>query len=302
MRHRHAICASIAVALNLALYAAPSCAAQYRGIDSMNRNAALMKAGDYRGAMIGFLDMVLRDPGDSDARECLKLAAEGALKLERRTIAAERSSLLAGSIQAKRELYALDAARKKRTSAWKKIFLKARSLASGPNTLREAVLMHERLLLVTPVYLNNRAQFLSMNAEIKERLYKTIKGKYPNIAPERNSINERDLAMYFFSQESIEDVDARYLQTGQTQDILDKSSSMRLLERKILKHYDSLEKGWALYIKGRYADAAASFSDVLGFDPSNEEALFYMACAKLKLSQPVARPAALPVRLKQDKR
>ena len=284
-----------AVVLAIALCAGPGRAA-YRE-ESLRKNAALMRAGDYRAAMLGLLDMVLRDPGDSTARESLRRATEGALALERRGVSKEREALLAGTVKDRREADALEAARKRRTSSWKKLFSKTRSLASGTDTVREAVLEYERLLAGTPVYLDNKAGFLSMIAEIKGAFYKTISARYPYLVQGRASVDERDLAMLFFSQESAGDVSSRYVQTGQTQGILDKSKRIRSLESEILRHYDEMAKGRDLYIRKRYADAAAAFRDVLVFDPGNEEALFYHARAEQELAR-----AALPVRSKKNKR
>ena len=281
-------------ALLALMLCAATCRAAYRGGDPLRKNAALMRAGDYRGAMLGLLDIVLRDPGDSAAREYLRRATEGALALERRTVAEEREALLAGSVKARREQDALEAARKRRTSSWEKLFSKTRSLASGTDTVREAVLEYERLLAGTPVYLDNRARFLSMTAEIKETFYKTISARYPYLVEGRTFVDERDLATLFFSQESAEDVSARYVQTGQTQGILDKSDRLRRLEREILRHYVDMAKGRDLFIRERYEGAVAAFRYVLAFDPGNEEALFYKARAERELEQ-----AALPVRSKQ---
>ncbi len=284
-------------ALVLTFCAAPCRAVAYRGEASLKRNAALMKAGDYRGAMIGFLDMVLRDPADSAAGDYLKQAAEGALEQEHRTVAAERGTLLAGSVEARRELDVLDAARDRRISAWKESFFKVRSLASGVDTVREAVLAYERLLAGTPVYLDNSDQFFTMTTEIKAAFYKTIKNRYPYLVEGQTTVDERDLAMLFFAEESAGDVAGRYVRTGQTQSVLDKSERFRRLESEIPRHYDRMEKGCDLYVRGRYAEAIEAFRVVLTFDPRNEEALFFTAHAEQRLEE-----AATPVSSKQDKR
>ena len=285
-----------AAALAFAVCAAPCLAARGEE-DGLKKNAALMRTGDYRGAMLGFLDMVLRDPGDSGVREYLRRATEGALARERRLTGEEREALLAAAEKDRRDEEALEADRKRRLSYWEKLFSITRSLASGPDTVREAVVEYERLLAATPVYLDNKARFLSMTAEIKGTFYKTISARYPYLTEGRTSVDERDLATLFFSQESAEDVAARYVRTGQTQGILDRSDRLRRLEKEILRRYAEMTKGRDLYIRKHYDDAAEAFRDVLAFDPRNEEALFYKARAERALAR-----AALPVRSKQNKR
>ena len=248
-----------------------------------NENLELMKNGDYEGAMLGFMDMVIEDPGDGKAREYLKQAGEHLAAQEGRTVLSERKKLLEEAVRYRQMKRDLRVIKRKRSAEWEKFFSGAVALARDADSIKEAVDRYEQWLEMTPVYSDNRKDFTDGMARIKDAFYGTIKGKYPYLVEGRTYADERDLAALSFAQESLADMPERYLDSSQTQDVLNKADKLRHLEAKIAEHYDSIEQAVDLFVRRHYAESLVDFKKVLAFDSRNEEAGSFSEQAQEKL-------------------
>lgn len=246
-------------------------------------NAALMKAGDYRAAVEGYMDMVIAEPGDRAARAGLREAAARALGAERRLVDAERAALLAGAGRDKRRLDALAARKASRLAGWRNFLSRTRALAARAETVREAVTAYERLLETAPVYSDDREELLAACASVKEVFFGTIRKEFPYLVEGRDHADERDIASLQFSKISSRDESDRYLDTGSTQEVLARADKFRRLERELAAQHGNLVKGLALYARGRLPEALELFEKAIAFDARNEEALFYSGLAREKL-------------------
>ncbi|MBI4802232.1 MAG: hypothetical protein HY796_06875 [Elusimicrobia bacterium] len=267
----------------ICLCAAPCPAGQRQTESLFEKNRALLERGEYRAAMLGFMELVIANPDDSRAREHLRLAGERVVKKEREDALARKKRLLASALDSRRLIMTLRAAKEKRSAPWRASLAHAASLAGSIDTVKEAVLAFEQWLEGVPVYSDNKKEFLGGLARIKETFYRTIKGKYPYLVQGRTTVNSRDLASLTFSQESLSESADHYVETNQTQKVLEKADRLRRIERQILEHYGLAEKATELYRRTHYAESMAGFRKVLGFDAFNEEALFFLDQAQKRL-------------------
>jgi hypothetical protein len=276
------------------LAAAPAFAAGADRAAALRAAAALEQAGDYRGAVLGYMDMVIADPSDEGARAGLRAAAAQVQLLERQAASVEREILLSGAGRDRRRTLAMRAAGEKRLRAWKKNFSKACSLASDADTVKEAVSAYERLLAAAPVYSFDGGYLTEAAARIKGVFFKTIKREFPYLLEGRDYADERDLASLMFARASVQDDTERYVNTGAAQDVLNRADRLRRLERDLAAQHRNLEKGIAMYERDRYADALKYFDEILAFDRRNEEVLLYSAAAKEKIAAEAGRKNTAP--------
>jgi len=242
-----------------------------------------MERGEYRAAMLGFMELVMADPENSRAREHLRLAGERVVKKEREAALAEKRRILTEANSSRRLIMTLRAAKEKRSVPWRASLAHAASLAGDINKVKEAVLAFEQWLKGVPVYSDNKKEFLGGIARIKVVFYRTIKSKYPYLVQGRTTVDSRDLASLTFSQESMSESADHYVETNQAQKVLEKADRLRRVERQILWHYRIVEKATELYCRTHYAESMAGFRDVLAFDAFNEEALFFLDQAQKRL-------------------
>jgi len=172
------------------------------GAGEAARKTAVSRAAvdDSRAGILRLMDRVIADPSDEQARKELRLATGLAVEKERRAASEERAALLAGAGLDRGRIMAMRASKKKRLDAWNDDFLKACALASGADTVKEAVAAYENLLETFPVYSDNRAYLLASGAKIKGIFYKVIKETYPYLVAGRDTVDERTLAALQFSR------------------------------------------------------------------------------------------------------
>ena len=221
------------------------------------------------------IDKVLADPADAEARAQLKLAAELALRRQNRARDAEKARLLAGAQNDRKKVLKLRAAMEKRRRAWKKSLARVCSLASSPDNVRQAVSGYERLLQSAPVYSDNREELAAGVEKVKGVFYKTIKSEYPHLVEGRDRIDERDIASLLFSRTATQGDYGGDYGADATQEVLNKVDRFRRLERALGVQSDNLSRGIRFYSLQRYGDALDLLDEVLVFDRTNEEALFY---------------------------
>lgn len=244
--------------------------------------AARAAVDDSRAGILKLMDRVIADPSDEQARKELRLATGLAVEKERRAAAEERAALLAGAGQDRGKIMSMRAARKKRLDAWNEAFLKACALASGADTVKEAVAAYENLLETFPVYSDNRAYLLASGAKIKGIFYKVIKETYPYLVAGRDTVDERTLAALQFSRVAALQEFGGHPDTTAAERELKKAERLRRLERELVLKHENIKTAMDLYEIKRYADSLKNFDQALTYDRNNEEALFYRALARKK--------------------
>ncbi len=235
-----------------------------------------------RAGILKLMDRVIADPFDEQARKELRLATGLAVEKERRAAAAERAALLAGAGQDRKKIMAIRAAKKKRLDAWSVDFSKACSLASGADTVKEAVAAYESLLETFPVYSDNRAYLLASVAKINGIFYKVIKKTYPDLVAGRDTVDERTLATLQFSRAAALQEFGGHPDTTAAERELKKAERLRSLEQELVLRHENIKAAMDLYEIKRYADSLKNFDQALSYDRDNEEALFYRALAGKK--------------------
>lgn len=239
--------------------------------------AAAAAAGEGKSGVAPLIDKVLSDPADASARTALRGAAEEGEARRKAAAAAERRELMAGAARDKQALESLRALKTARLNAWEEEFSKVCSLASAGATAGQAVAAYERLMDSAPVYSDNRERLREAGERIKAIFYATIRREFPYIVQGRTRTDERDIAALLFTRASVHDDNARYLDTGSTQQILDMAARLRRREGDLGRQYENLTAARDLYAKKQYKPALELFGKVLAFDGGNEEAIFFRA-------------------------
>jgi len=254
-----------------------------KGGDSVVKAAvSRVSAEESRVTIQKLMDRVLADPADEEARKELRSAMVLAVGKERRASAAERQALLAGAGLDRGKILAMRAAKQKRLDAWNKAFLKACGLASGEDTVKEAVAAYESLLETFPVYSDNRAYLLASELRIKGIFYAVVKKAYPYLVAGRDTVDERTLAALQFSRVARLQEFGGHPDTTAAERELKKAERFRRLEKELGLKHENIKTAMDLYEIKRYADSLKNFDLALSYDRSNEEALFYRALARKK--------------------
>ncbi|MHB0996338.1 MAG: hypothetical protein ACYC2I_08225 [Elusimicrobiales bacterium] len=239
--------------------------------------AAAAAAGEAPRAVAPLIDKVLAAPADPAARAELEGAAGEAEAARKAAAARERRELMTAAARDKEVLDALRARKAKRLGAWEKEFSRVCALASAGITAGQAVAAYERLMDSAPVYSDNRELVRGAGEKIKGIFYATIRREFPYIVRGRARTDERDIAALLFTRASVHDENARYLDTGATQQILDMAARLRRREAELGRQYENLTAARELYAKRHYGPALELFEKVLAFDGGNEEAVFFRA-------------------------
>lgn len=262
------------------------------------------EAGDYKAAMLGFMDVVLGEPENASARDYLRRTGAELLRKDENLARERGRKLLEEARLVKNRKDEFRKAAAKRLKTWRELHETAKSRASNPDTVREAVLAYENFLKNAPVYSDGYPEFQSALRELKERFHRTIKDKYPHLIGNRSALDERDLAAFFFVRESASEFSYRHAYSNQPQAILDKAAAIRRAEIETGKAYLNARKAQQAYSSGRYQEAVDLWGEVLAVDHANEEARMYLdfagnhigsADAAPPAAAPVPRPAVTPV-------
>ncbi|MBI4656972.1 MAG: hypothetical protein HY746_09555 [Elusimicrobia bacterium] len=238
------------------------------------------EAGDYKKAMMGFMDVVLKEPVNAAAGDYLRRSGAELLKKEESLARQQSRRFLEEASGVKSKMDDFRKAKAKRLKTWHKLLETAKKFASDHDAIREAVLAYENFLKNTPIYSDGYPEFQDALKELKKAFYKTIKDKYPYLIGNKDTVDERDLATLFFARESIDDFSYRYVYSNQTQAVLDKATKIRMLEEEISRVYSSAQRALEIYSFGRHQDSIDLWKEVLNFDHTNEEAYMYLDFAK----------------------
>lgn len=249
------------------------------------------KTGDYRNAMLGFMDVVMAEPENEPARNYLSKAGRKALKMEEETIQLRRKNLLQDAETMKKRLVSMEESKEAKIREWNRLFLRAEELARSPDSLGEAVSVYEKFMDETPIYARLRREFSEKEKIIMGTFYETIKAGYPGITHGRTGIDEADLGSVFFMREALA---YRHVGSGQTESILARSARIKNLRSSIGELFDDETRALDLYSRGKFAEADSFFRKVLKACGDNEEAAFYAELASARVAAESPPPPQPP--------
>ncbi len=243
---------------------------------------AIYAVDDPRAVILKLMDRVIADPSDEAARKELRVATLRAVQKETRASDEERAALIAGAGADRAKILAMRASKKRRLDSWKRGFDRACALASGADTVKEAVAAYESLLETFPVYSDTSGYMLSSGIKIKKIFFAVIKKTYPYLLAGRDTIDERTLAALQFSRVAALQEFGGHPDTAAADKELKKAERFRRLERELVLKHENIKTAMDLYEIKNYPEAIKCFDKALGFDRDNEEALFYRALAMKK--------------------
>ncbi|MCX5786846.1 MAG: hypothetical protein NTX59_14280 [Elusimicrobia bacterium] len=247
---------------------------------NFTQSAGFYERGEYKKAMLGFMDVLIEEPGNAAAARYLRDSGAMLDRQEKNGIIEEKDRLLREAAALKAAKARLRENQKRRLKAWKSVYSDVVKLAGSPETLREAVLQYEVFLKKAPAYSDGYARFTSDNAAIKKRFYKTMKSCYPVLFQNRDSVDARDLATLFFATGSESDSPYKYVNTQGTEQMLGKMQEVSGFEITAETGYKTASDAFRFYADGKYEISLGLWNQLLAGDPSNEEAVFYQKLAE----------------------
>ena len=248
------------------------------------------KKGDYRNAMLGFMDVVAAEPENGLARNYLGESGRKVLEREEESTRLRGKNLLQDAEAMRKRLRLLEESKQAKIREWGRLFSRAEKLAGDADSLPAAVSAYEEFLRKTPVYAGLRDGFSEKEKIIQETFYRTIKDKYPDMVLGRTSVNEADLGGVFFMREALNDFSRSNINTGRTESILAKASQLNYLRRGVRACFDDEIRALELYSGGKFAQAQTLFRKVLRACGGNEETAFYSGLADERLPAAALSP------------
>ena len=226
------------------------------------------------------IDRVVADPGSPAAKEALGAEAGRAVAEQRKAWQEERVSLLREAAAAKAARDRLEAEKRARLERWNRDFSAACSMASHPDTVRNAVAAYEKLLASFPVYSGGARLLEDSDRKIMGVFFRTIKRSYPYLAEGRESADARMLAALVFSRASEKQSElGGTLPSGMTEAQLRKAEKLTSMQRVIRARLSDLEEALSLYRREHWEESVGYLDAVLAFDKGDEEATYYREIA-----------------------
>ncbi len=222
------------------------------------------------------IDRVVADPGSVSAHEELGAEAGKAVARQRKAWQEERTRLMREAAAAKAARDGMEEEKNGRLARWNADFSAACSMASRPDTVKEAVSAYERLLTVFPVYSGAEKTLEDSDRRIMGIFFRTIKRSYPYLAEGREAADARMLAALVFSRVSEKQSEfGGAPPSGMTEAQLRKAEKLDSLERVIRARLSDLNEALSLYGREHWGESVKYLDAVLAFDKGNEEALYY---------------------------
>ncbi len=252
--------------------------------------------GDYKKAMLGFMDVVLEEPTNDLATEYLQRAGRRVLETEERNVQLQRKELLRSAEKIKIRLDGLAKAKALKLREWDESFFSVQRLAGSADTLQEAVLAYEEFVRKTPIYAEVQDEFAGREENVRRVFYETIKAGYPEMVRGTRRLDDATLAGVFLSREVLKGVSSKYINGGQTEGMLAKSSEIRQLRTDVAVLLNDEAFALDMYSAGKFEQAGALFSKILKACGVNEEAAFYseLVAERTAVVLPAPAPTAEP--------
>ncbi len=264
-------CAGIAF---LPVFAAPA-RASYAYEMKFQESLQAFKRGDYKSAMLGFMDIVIEDPKNDLAGKYLRESGLRVLELENGKIQRRREELLRGAKKMKKRLDSLEKVKEEKILEWNKAFLRVKKLAEDPDSLRKVFPAYADFVKKTPIYAERQAELYEKERIIREILVKTVKNSAPDLVISGTGIADSDLAVMFSSRFVFKGVMA--------ESVLAELSRIKDMRGRISALFEYETRALDLYARGRVEEADALFRRVLKVDTGNVEAAFYSNIASERI-------------------
>ena len=278
----------------LAGFAAPA-HASYGSELKFQESLQAFKSGDYKNAMLGFMDVVVAEPQNDLARNYLKESGRKVLEREDENVQLRRKELLNGAEIMKKRLNSLNELKTTKILEWESAFLRATSLAGSTDSLLEAVSAYEAFMRKTPIYAEMQDEFIKKDEIIRKTFYKAINDKYPDIARAGDSVADADPGGTFFTREILNIFSYKQINSGRTESVLAELSRIKNIRSEITILFNYEIRALALYSNGKFGEANMLFRKVLAVKTcagaatrsysrqaacgENEEAAFYSGLA-----------------------
>jgi len=265
------VCAGIAF---LPAFAAPA-RASYASEMKFQENLQAFKRGDYKNAMLGFMDIVIEDPKNDLAVKYLRESGLRVLEIERGDIQRRREELLRGAKMMKTRLDSLEKVKEEKILEWNKAFLRVKKLAEDPDSLRKVFPAYADFVSKTPIYAERQAELYEKERIIREILVKTVKNSAPDIVIVGSGVDDVNLAGMFASRFVLKGVLA--------ESVLAELLRIKDMRGRISELFEYETRAFDLYARGRVEEADVFFRRVLKVDTGNAEAAFYSNIASERI-------------------
>lgn len=270
---------------------------------------AALKAGRHQRAMEGFMEVLLENPKDAEARSRLREAALKLLEDERAAMDRERREILEEALSLKRYAAEIPRRRQSRLEAWRRLIARTLDLASRADTLPQALRTYDAALQRTPVHPGMLEEFRPAADGVWDAL---TRGFGALGLARAGALGRPELAntghvmgMLLAREpkpgawEGLRD-DPLY---GDLREVLgahlDRVRDLRAEERRREGLLGTFQAAYGHLLKEDFAPAVPLLEEVLREDPKNFEAAYYLRRANLHLSRmpkpaPVARAKPAP--------
>lgn len=270
---------------------AGAAAANFGGAEgTYHESLAAFKLGRYRQALEGFMDVLIDEPDNPEARARMRETAQELLRIERLDVERERENTLAEIHQLNTGLSELREKKRSETQAWKALMEAALKLAQDPGTIEQAVIAYETAVSRFPVYSTEAMALARARADFQGRLAAAFPqlGLEPARGPK--VYTGQFLRLLWHAKEISEQVGLYVLRPESSDKTRDERAETidRLEMRKELA-VELSEKAFSRYKAGVYDEAAALWRQALGSEAHNPQARYYLK----RLPQPAQEPAAL---------
>ncbi len=276
-------CGACAVIVFLPVFTATA-RASYASEMKFQENLQAFKRGDYKDAMLGFMDIVIEDPKNDLAGKYLRESGLRLLEIENGSIQRRREELLRGAKMMKTRLDSLEKVKEEKLLEWNKVFLRVKKLAEDPDSLRKVFPAYADFVSKTPIYAEKQAELYEREKIIREIIVKTVKNSAPDIVISGTGLDDANLAGMFASRFVLKGVLA--------ESVLAELLTIKDMRGRISALFEYETRAFDLYARGRVEEADVLFRRVLKVDTGNVEAAFYsnMASERLTASSFPATP------------
>ncbi len=239
-------------------------------------NLQAFKRGDYKNAMLGFMDIVIEDPKNDLAGKYLRESGLKVLEIENGNIQRRREELLRGAKMMKKQLDSLEKVKEEKILEWDKVFLRVKKLAEDPDSLRKVFPAYADFVGKTPIYAGKQTELYEKEQIIREILVKTVKKSAPDIVIIGTGVDDASLAGMFASRFVLKGVLA--------ESVLAELLRIKDMRGRISALFEYETRALDLYGRGRVEEADVLFRRVLKVDTGNVEAAFYSNIASERLT------------------
>jgi len=233
--------------------------------------------------LVEVMDEVLENPDDKQKLLKLKSIAEQIVREEKKEIEKQRLFLLEKARKMKAETDRIKTRRKIAIERWRNSANKLKRKIPNLSALENNIYLYRKFLASTPLYSGMGEIFEKENSEIKKLFFKTLKKKYPFWVSEKNRLLPRDVATVLFAYNSSRGRFETYPGANPVQCIIGEIQKTEKLESHAKKILSDMDKMRYLFLRDRYSEVEKLSGEILGLNPGNPEALFYLEISQKHL-------------------